>query len=105
MTRFRRSAVVVALVVAIVAFFAVRTLTSGSGAKELSLDQFTAKLDAGKVDTATIHDRDHDVTGKLADGTEYKVDFPEQYTERSRPRSSTRTSAASTPTTSSRTRS
>ena len=31
---------------------------------------------------ATIHDKDHTVTGKLANGTEYTVNFPAQYTAR-----------------------
>ena len=30
----------------------------------------------------TIHDKDHTVTGKLTNGTEYTVDFPAQYTAR-----------------------
>jgi len=80
-TKLRRGAVIVAVVVTVGAFFAVRSFTGGSSAEELTLDQFTAKLDAEKVESATIHDRDHSVTGELANGTEYTVDFPDQYTE------------------------
>src|SRR5207253_464127 len=37
---------------------------------------------AGKVASATIHDKDHTVTGTLKNGTEYTVNFPSQYTGR-----------------------
>ncbi|HXY92962.1 MAG TPA: ATP-dependent zinc metalloprotease FtsH [Acidimicrobiia bacterium] len=80
MTKLRRSAVLIVVVAAVVAFFVVRSLTSGSGAKELSLDGYQQRLSDGQVSTATIHDQDHTVTGDLKDGTHYKVDFPDRYT-------------------------
>ena len=81
MTKLRRRAVVIAVVVAVAAFFAYHALSGGSDAQHLTLDEYTAKLDAGKVATATIHDQDHRVSGTLANGTEYTVDFPDRYTE------------------------
>jgi cell division protease FtsH len=79
-TKLRRSAVVLAVVAAVAAFFVFRALTGGSDATSLTLDQYTKKLEAGTVATATIHDRDHTVTGELANGTEYTVDFPDRFT-------------------------
>src|SRR5439155_7636282 len=32
------------------------------------------------VATATIHDKDHTVSGALKNGTDYEVDFPDRYT-------------------------
>jgi cell division protease FtsH len=79
-SKLRRSAVVVAVVAAVAAFFLFRALTGGSDATSLTLDEYTTKLEAGKVATATIHDQDHTVTGELANGAEYTVDFPDRYT-------------------------
>ena len=44
--------------------------------EKISLDRYTRELAAGNVATATLHDKDHTVTGKLPDGTEYTVNFP-----------------------------
>ncbi len=82
MTKPRRSVVLVVVIVAVVAFFTFRALTGGGGPQQLSLDTFTQKAANGKVATATIHDKDHKVTGKLTNGTEYTVDYPGQYTAR-----------------------
>ncbi|MGH9120129.1 MAG: ATP-dependent zinc metalloprotease FtsH [Acidimicrobiales bacterium] len=51
----------------------------GPDAEELRLDQFEAAVAEGDVETATIHDGDHRVTGELTDGTEYTVSFPAEY--------------------------
>jgi cell division protease FtsH len=78
----RRSDIVGVVILAVAAFFLVRALLGDDSAKDLSLDSFTSKVAAGKVKTATIHDKGHSVTGKLADGTEYSVAFPASYTTR-----------------------
>jgi cell division protease FtsH len=79
----RRSVVLVFIVVvAIAAFLSFRALTKGNGPEKIPLDRYTRELAAGKVQSATIHDKDHTVTGKLKDGTEYTVNFPSQYTGR-----------------------
>jgi len=78
----RRRVVVVAVIVALVAVLGVRALMHDDGPKSIPLDRYTRDLHAGKVGSATIHDQDHTVTGKLTDGTEYKVNFPAQYTAR-----------------------
>jgi ATP-dependent Zn protease len=66
----------------VAAFFGFRALTQGNGPEKLSLDRYTQDLKSGKVASATIHDKDHTVSGKLTNGTEYTVDFPGQYTAR-----------------------
>jgi cell division protease FtsH len=78
--KIRRSAVLAALAIAVVAFLAFRMLDTGGGPKELSLATYLDRVAAGKVATATIHDKDHNVTGKLTNGTEYTVGFPGAYT-------------------------
>ena len=82
MSKKRRSAVVGVVILAVIAFFVARAALGTDDAKNLSLDTFTGKVAAGKVKTATIHDQDHSVTGKLKNGTEYTVDFPSAYTAR-----------------------
>ena len=83
MPKQRRSLVIVVVVVlAIAAFFGFRALTKGNGPEQIALDRYTRDLEAGKVASATIHDKDHTVTGKLKDGTDYTVNFPSQYTGR-----------------------
>jgi cell division protease FtsH len=80
-SKTRRNAVIVVVIALVAAFFLVRSLTSSDGAKKLSLDAYTTRLDQGDVKTATIHDKDHTVTGQLKDGTDYEVGFPDRYTD------------------------
>jgi cell division protease FtsH len=82
-TKLRRG-VVLAIVLAVVvgAFFAVRAFTASGNPEKISLDSYVRRAHQGKVATATIHDKDHTVTGKLNNGSEYTVDFPAQYTAR-----------------------
>ncbi len=82
MTKQRRYVVLLVVVLVVAAFLGFRALTSGDGPAKIPLDRYTRELQSGKIDTATIHDQDHTVTGKLTDGTEYTVDFPSQYTAR-----------------------
>ncbi len=73
----------VVLIVLLVALgIGVRLLSSGESREELRLSRFSRELSRGNVRSATIHDRDHTVTGRLDDGTEYSVSFPELLTER-----------------------
>jgi cell division protease FtsH len=80
-TKLRRSVIVAIAVAAVVAFVVYRLVVGSSSPEQLSLDGYLRRVDAGKVATATIHDKDHNVTGKLHDGTEYKVSFPDSYTK------------------------
>ena len=54
-------------------------LRQGDDAEKLTLDEFEEAVADGRIETATIKDRDHSVSGDLADGTQYRVSFPEQY--------------------------
>jgi cell division protease FtsH len=47
--------------------------------EDLSLDELSDAVTAGHVDTATIKDRAHTVTGELASGERYKAAFPAEY--------------------------
>src|SRR5205823_137232 len=58
------------------------SLKGGSERQAFTLDRFYAQLSAGKVRTAEILDRDHEIKGELASGTKYKVSFPERYAEK-----------------------
>ncbi len=82
MTKLRRSVVLLVVVAAVAAFFGFRALTSGDEPQKIPLDRYTRQLVKAQVATATIHDADHTISGKLTDGTEYTVDFPAQYTAR-----------------------
>ena len=81
MPKLRRSVILAVVVAVVLGFVAYRLVSSGPSPTELSLDSYLRRVDAGKVATATIHDKDHNVTGELADGTEYKVSFPASYTK------------------------
>jgi cell division protease FtsH len=70
------------LAIAVVALIAGAVwLHSGSSPKKLSLDEFQREIAAGNVADATLKDHDHEITGKLKDGTSYTVNFPEQYSD------------------------
>jgi cell division protease FtsH len=57
-------------------------LRSGPSRKTLSLGEYEHDLTTpGMVTTATIHDSSDDVTGKLRDGTNYVVQYPDRLTE------------------------
>jgi cell division protease FtsH len=53
----------------------------GTSPETLTLDQFQELVASGKVATATIKDRDHRVTGELANGEEYTVSYPAEYAD------------------------
>ena len=77
--RLRPVFAVLALVVVVVVL--VQVFDSSTDPKQLSPTQFARSLDDGKVDTATVHDGDNNVSGKLKDGTEYVVNYPAAYSE------------------------
>jgi len=52
------------------------SLKGGSERQAFTLDRFYAQLSAGKVRTAEILDRDHEIKGELASGTKYKESDP-----------------------------
>jgi cell division protease FtsH len=70
--------VVIGIILAVVAWRLIDTSPSRS---RIPLDRYEAQLADGKVDSATLLDKDHEVRGELKDGTAYEVKFPEGYTE------------------------
>ena len=99
-TKLRRSVVLAVVVAAVVGLPRLpRAYPRAAGPRRFRSTATRADLDNGKVATATIHDKDHTVTGKLKNGTEYTVDFPAQYTARLTQDSSTPAWTSSTPTT------
>ena len=87
MPKQRRSLMIlVVAAVVVAAFFGFHALTKGGRARPDLADRFTRELANGKVATATVQDKDHTVTGKLRNGTEYTVSFPAQYDRAPHPR-------------------
>ena len=68
--------VVLAVALLVVGAFLLRR---GGSVEKLTLDEFEALVAEGRIETATIKDRDHTVVGELDDGTEYKVAFPAEF--------------------------
>ncbi len=71
------------IVLVVVALVLIGTLLRGGSDREkLSLSTFERKLDSGQVRSADVSDRDHTITGNLADaaGTKYKVTFADRDT-------------------------
>jgi cell division protease FtsH len=70
----RRPAVYI--VVALVAVLAASGFfRGGDQPQKLRLDQFERRLAEGQVRTATVNDRSSTISGKLADGKKYKVNY------------------------------
>lgn len=71
------------ILLAVVAVALVMTISNvvftGNGdASKIRLDEFMRDAQSGNVQEATIHDTKAKVTGKLADGTKFTVDYPER---------------------------
>ncbi len=81
MTKLRRSIFVWLLLAALAVFFAVQLLTRGEPREQLSIKSYEDRLSVHDVASATLYDRDHEIKGKLADGTQYEVRFPDRYTD------------------------
>ena len=82
MKKIFRSAPFWVVLVLVVILIVAGSLKGGSERQTLTLDRFYAQLSAGRVTTAEILDRDNEVKGELANGTKYKVSFPERYAEK-----------------------
>ena len=81
MTKLRRSFLIYLAVGVVLAFAAWQFLDTSPARTRVPLDRYEARLSEGKVATATLLDKDHEVHGTLTDGTNYTVKFPEGYTE------------------------
>jgi cell division protease FtsH len=82
MKKLLRSPAVYAVLAVAVGLLLWSVLRSGPSRTTLSLSEFQADLAVpGKVVSATIHDSSDEVTGKLRDGTNFVVLYPERTTE------------------------
>ncbi len=52
-----------------------------SSPESYGLGEYEELVEAGEVETAEIRDRSNVVAGELTDGTEYEVDFPNEYAD------------------------
>ncbi|HLI54877.1 MAG TPA: ATP-dependent zinc metalloprotease FtsH [Acidimicrobiales bacterium] len=82
MRRFARSRWVYLALAVIVALVVLFSLQGGSSTPSMPLSQFESYLSApGKVVTATIHDDSDVITGKLSDGSPFRVSYPDRMTQ------------------------
>ena len=81
MTKLRRSFLVYLLIGAVLAVVAWQFIDTSPSRTRIPLDRYEASLADGKVESATLLDKDHEVRGDLKNGTKYEVKFPEGYTE------------------------
>jgi len=65
----------------VLAFAAWQFIDTSPARTQLPLGRYEARLTEGKVATATLLDKDHEVHGTLTDGTNYTVKFSDGYTE------------------------
>src|SRR5687768_5201851 len=81
MKRPSRATIGYVLIGVIALFFASQLLNRGDKPKELTLTEFRDEVAADDIETATIKDKSHQVTGEYIDGTEYKVTFPQEFAD------------------------
>ncbi|HSS11309.1 MAG TPA: ATP-dependent zinc metalloprotease FtsH [Acidimicrobiales bacterium] len=85
MKKALRSPVVYVLLAAAVALFAFNVFRSGPHVDKLSLNAFEQKVNTGQVASATLHDGDNKVTGRLkapdgsANGPRFQASYPDRY--------------------------
>ncbi len=66
------------IVVAAVGFFVVRSMRGGSGPSEIDLGRFRSELTKGRVEKATLYDRDNRIEITTTDGSRFKVHIAER---------------------------
>ena len=81
MKRPSRATLAYVLLAVVALFFASQFLRQGDKPRDLNLNQFREMIDNGRVATATLKDRSHEVTGELTNDDKYKVAFPEQFAD------------------------
>jgi cell division protease FtsH len=79
--RIPRAALLYLVIGAAVLFVGIRFSSRSPEREEIDLSEFRQAIEDGEVATAEIKDQDHEVTGKLADDTEYKVAFPAEFAD------------------------
>ena len=81
MKRFRRSTYLWVVLVLAVVFVGGSYLRQGPDVEDLDLNAFREKVANGEINSATIKDQSHEVTGELEDGSDYKVSYPAEFAD------------------------
>src|SRR5579859_984982 len=84
MKKALRSPIAYVLLAGALLLLAINVFRGGSHVEKLSLNTFTQDIADGKIASATLHDSDSKVTGRLAaanggQGDRYQVTYPERY--------------------------
>ncbi|HLY84327.1 MAG TPA: ATP-dependent zinc metalloprotease FtsH [Acidimicrobiales bacterium] len=84
MKKVLRSPIAYVLLAGALLLLAINVFRGGSHVEKLSLNTFTQDIADGKIASATLHDSDSKVTGRLAaanggQGDRYQVTYPERY--------------------------
>ncbi len=81
MKRFRRSTFLWIAIIVVAVFVGGTFLRQSPDVEDFDLNAFREAVADGDVETATIKDRSHEVTGELEDGTKYKVSYPAEFAD------------------------
>ena len=77
MRRFFRSAAFPILIVVVLAFFAQRLISPGSGHETPDYNTFVQRIDQGQIESVTWNTKDNSLNVKQTDGTSYDESFPD----------------------------
>jgi cell division protease FtsH len=75
--RFFRSAAFPILIVVVLAFFAQRLISPGSGHETPDYNQFVDRIEQGQIKSVTWNTKDNSLNVKQVDGTSYDESFPD----------------------------
>ena len=77
MRRFFRSAAFPILIVVVLAFFAQRLISPGSGHTTPDYNTFVQRVDTNQIDSVTWNTKDNTLNVKQTDGTSYDEAYPD----------------------------
>jgi cell division protease FtsH len=75
--RFFRSAAFPILIVVVLAFFAQRLISPGSGTETPDYNTFVQRIDSNQIDSVTWNTKDNTLNVKQTDGTTYDESYPD----------------------------
>jgi cell division protease FtsH len=75
--RFFRSAAFPILIVVVLAFFAQRLISPGSGTQTPDYNDFVSRIDNGQIESVTWNTKDNTLNVKQTDGTSYDEAYPD----------------------------
>jgi cell division protease FtsH len=75
--RFFRSAAFPILIVVVLAFFAQRLISPGSGTQTPDYNDFVSRVDNGQIESVTWNTKDNTLNVKQTDGTSYDEAYPD----------------------------